>query len=182
MNIELQKLTNIFEFGGGYGCMARIFSKINYKISYKIFDTYLVNCLQYYYLKQNGLEVGFENNRFDLINNFEKINDKVDLKNSLFIANWSLSEVPLDLRDKFVSLIERYENIMISFQENFEDINNLKYFKNFQENLKHLCLYDLNQLYHLIQFIDLTLGKSFLKKIHLIFQDYYYLIISLVFC
>ncbi len=137
LNIELQKLTNIFEFGGGYGCMARIFSKINYKISYKIFDTYLVNCLQYYYLKQNGLEVGFENNRFDLINNFERINDKVDLKNSLFIANWSLSEVPLDLRDKFVSLIERYENIMISFQENFEDINNLKYFKNFQENLKH---------------------------------------------
>tara|TARA_E500000178_G_scaffold133675_1_gene133651 strand:+ start:3317 stop:4252 length:936 start_codon:yes stop_codon:yes gene_type:complete len=137
LNIELQKIKNIFEFGGGYGCMARIFSNINNKISYKIFDTYIVNCLQYYYLKQNGLDVGFENNKFDLINNFEKINDKVDFKNSLFIANWSLSEVPLDLRDNFVSLIGRYENIMISFQENFENINNLKYFKNLQENLKY---------------------------------------------
>ena len=137
LNIELQKIKNIFEFGGGYGCMARIFSNINNKISYKIFDTYIVNCLQYYYLKQNGLDVGFENNKFDLINNFEKINDKVDFKNSLFIANWSLSEVPLDLRDNFVSLIGRYENIMISFQENFENIDNLKYFKNLQENLKY---------------------------------------------
>jgi len=137
LNIELQKIKNIFEFGGGYGCMARIFSNINNKISYKIFDTYIVNCLQYYYLKQNGLDVGFENNKFDLINNFEKINDKVDFKNSLFIANWSLSEVPLDLRDNFVSLIGRYENIMISFQESFENIDNLKYFKNLQENLKY---------------------------------------------
>ncbi len=137
LNIELQKIKNIFEFGGGYGCMARIFSNINNKISYKIFDTYIVNCLQYYYLKQNGLDVGFENNQFDLINNFEKINDKVDFKNSLFIANWSLSEVPLDLRDNFVSLIGRYENIMISFQESFENIDNLKYFKNLQENLKY---------------------------------------------
>ncbi len=137
LNIELQKLENIFEFGGGYGCMARIFSNINNKISYKIFDTNLVNCLQYYYLKQNGLDVGFENNRIELINNLEKINHKIEFKNSLFIANWSLSEVPLNLRDKFVSLIGRYENIMISFQKNFEDINNLQYFDNLKENLKY---------------------------------------------
>ena len=137
LNIELQKIENIFEFGGGYGCMARIFVNINNKISYKIFDTNLVNCLQYYYLKQNGLDVGFENNSIELINNLEKINDKIEIKNSLFIANWSLSEVPLNLRDKFVTLIGRYENIMISFQKNFEDINNLEYFNNLQENLKY---------------------------------------------
>ena len=137
LNIELQKIENIFGFGGGYGCMARIFFNINDKLSYKIFDTNLVNCLQYYYLKQNGLDVGFENNRIELINNLEKINDKIEFKNSLFIANWSLSEVPLNLRDKFVSLIGRYENIMISFQKNFEDINNLQYFNNLQENLRY---------------------------------------------
>lgn len=136
LNIDLQKIENIFEFGGGYGCMARIFHNINNKISYKIFDTNLVNCLQYYYLKQNGLDVGFENNRIKLINNLEKINDKIEFKNSLFIANWSLSEVPLNLRDKFVSLIGRYENIMISFQENFENINNLKYFQSLEKKLK----------------------------------------------
>ena len=58
-NINLKKITNVFEFGGGYGCMARIFSKINSKISFTCFDTGFVNLLQYYYLKQNNLNVGF---------------------------------------------------------------------------------------------------------------------------
>ena len=30
--IKLEKIKYVFEFGGGYGCMARIFSKINSKI------------------------------------------------------------------------------------------------------------------------------------------------------
>ncbi len=58
-NINLKKLNNIFEFGGGYGCMARIFSKINKKATFRCFDTNIVNLIQYYYLKQNNLDVGF---------------------------------------------------------------------------------------------------------------------------
>ena len=68
LNIKLNNIENVFEFGGGYGCMAKIFSQINQQINYKIFDTNLVNCLQYYYLKQNDLDVGFDKNRFQLIN------------------------------------------------------------------------------------------------------------------
>lgn len=136
LNIDLNNLENIFEFGGGYGCMARIFSNINNQINYKIFDTNLVNCLQYYYLKQNDLDVGFNDNKFYLINDFQKLNYNEKQKNSLFIANWSLSEVPLILRDNFELYIENFENIMISFQENFEEINNLKYFENLKQNLQ----------------------------------------------
>ena len=58
-NINLKKLNNVFEFGGGYGCMARIFSKINKRTAFTCFDTNIVNLLQYYYLKQNNLDVGF---------------------------------------------------------------------------------------------------------------------------
>ena len=58
-NINLKKINKVFEFGGGYGCMARIFSKINKKISYTCFDTSYINLLQYYYLRQNNLNVGF---------------------------------------------------------------------------------------------------------------------------
>ena len=136
LNIDLNSLENIFEFGGGYGCMARIFSNINNQINYKIFDTKLVNCLQYYYLKQNDLDVGFDGNKFCLINDFQKLNYNDQQKNSLFIANWSLSEVPLILRDSFELYIENFENIMICFQENFEEINNLKYFENLKQSLK----------------------------------------------
>ena len=59
-DIKLKKIYNIFEFGAGYGCMANIFSKINKKVFYKLFDTMPVNLLQFYYLKQNRLDVGFK--------------------------------------------------------------------------------------------------------------------------
>ena len=44
------------------------------KTKYKIFDMQSVSFLQYYYLKQIGLNVGFKNlNNICLINNFNKI-------------------------------------------------------------------------------------------------------------
>ena len=134
-NINLKKLNNVFEFGGGYGCMARIFSKINKRTTFTCFDTSIVNLLQYYYLKQNNLDVGFsKKNKFHLISNIKKINTRYS--NSLFIANWSLSETPINFRKKFIKSIKNSKLILISFQENFENINNLKYFKNLKKNLE----------------------------------------------
>jgi putative sugar O-methyltransferase len=134
-NINLKKLNNVFEFGGGYGCMARIFSKINKRTTFTCFDTSIVNLLQYYYLKQNNLDVGFsKKNKFRLISNIKKINTRYS--NSLFIANWSLSETPINFRKKFIKSIKNSKLILISFQENFENINNLKYFKNLKKNLE----------------------------------------------
>ena len=134
-NINLKKLNNVFEFGGGYGCMARIFSKINKRTTFKCFDTNIVNLLQYYYLKQNNLDVGFsKKNKIHLISNIKKINTRYS--NSLFIANWSLSETPINFRKKFIKSIKNSKLILISFQENFENIDNLKYFKNLKKNLE----------------------------------------------
>ena len=56
--------------------------------------------------------------------------------NSLFIANWSLSETPINFRKKFFKLIKNSKLILISFQENFENIDNLKYFKNLKKKLE----------------------------------------------
>ena len=58
---DIKKIKKVFEFGGVcYGCMARIFSKINRNIKYICFDTFCVNLLQFYYLKHNNLNVGFQ--------------------------------------------------------------------------------------------------------------------------
>jgi putative sugar O-methyltransferase len=134
-NINLKKLNNVFEFGGGYGCMARIFSKINKRTTFTCFDTNIVNLLQYYYLNQNNLDVGFsKKNKFHLISNIKKINTRYS--NSLFIANWSLSETPINFRKKFIKSIKNSKLILISFQENFENIDNLKYFNNLKKNLE----------------------------------------------
>ena len=136
LQINLKKIKYIFEFGGGYGCMARIFYKINKNIKYSIFDTKLVNLIQYYYLKQNKMDVGFKNkNQFTLENETLKLNNKKQ-KQSLFLANWSLSEAPINYRNKFLKLIDKYDYIFIAFQEYFEEVNNRQYFNNFEKKLK----------------------------------------------
>ena len=125
-NVNLKKINKVFEFGGGYGCMARIFSKINKKIFYTCFDTNYVNLLQYYYLKQNNLISNFSENKKFLLKKFH---------NHFFIANWSLSETPIKFRKQFFKIIKNSKFILISFQEYFEEINNLLYFKKLKKKL-----------------------------------------------
>ncbi len=132
INIK-KKIKKVFEFGGGYGCMARIFSKINKEIRYTCFDTPYVNLLQYYYLKHNNLDVGFKKNKkIVLSSKFENTNEK----NDLFLANWSLSETPIRFRNKFYYKIFNSKYILICFQEKFEKIDNLKYFNKLKNKLK----------------------------------------------
>ena len=140
LNINLYKIKKVFEFGGGYGCMARIFSKLNKQLKYSCFDTHYVNLLQYYYLKHNNLDVGFyKKNKFTLISkipNLRKINNNHNSNlESLFIANWSLSETPIKFRENFIKIIKKNEFILICFQEQFEDIDNLKYFNKLRSKL-----------------------------------------------
>ena len=70
LNVDLLKISHVFEFGGGYGCMARIFFKINKNINYVIYDTFYVNLLQYYYLKTLGQKpfLGFKKKTKTFVN------------------------------------------------------------------------------------------------------------------
>ena len=159
-NAKLRNISEVYEFGGGYGCMARIFSKINKKIKYTIFDTEYVNLLQYYYLKNNCLNVGFKNEQFRLVNSLEK--RKSTIKNSLFVANWSISETPINFRKKFFNEITSREYFLISFQEYFENIDNLNYFYNLKSKLskKFHCKIIRNKYYN---------GNLFHKQKHYFF-------------
>ena len=126
--IKLTNLKKIIEIGGGYGCMTDIFFKINKKINYTIYDMYEVNLLQYYYLKMNNHnpKLNSYKNKINLIN---RLNDLKKFKNNnLLIANWSLSEFPLNFRKKFFSTIKNSDNTIIFFKDNFKNINNYKFF------------------------------------------------------
>ena len=128
LKINLKEIKYVFEFGGGYGCMARIFSKINQNMKYIVFDTFLVNLIQFYYLRQNNLDVGFNNkHNFVLTNKIDSLK-KLEIKKSLFIANWSLSETPISFRKKIEVKLIQHDYIIIAFQEYFEEIDNKKYF------------------------------------------------------
>lgn len=126
--VKIKKIKKIIEIGGGYGCMADIFLKINKKVNYTIYDMYEVNLLQYYYLKMNNYNPKL-NSYKSKINLTNKLNNlKKNKKNSLVIANWSLSEFPLNFRHKFFSIIKNSKYSIISFQKNFEKIYNYKFF------------------------------------------------------
>ena len=165
LEINLKNIQNIFEFGAGYGCMARVFSKINKKIKYLCFDTYLINLVQFYFLKHNNLNVGFDKikNKFLLESNIKKVNSIYNNNQKyLFIANWSLSETPLSVRKKFKKVLMNSQYILICFQENFENINNLNYFKSLKLYLskKHKVKIIKNKYYS---------GNIFFKQNHYFF-------------
>ena len=140
---NILKINNIIEIGGGYGCMAQIFKKINKNCNYVIFDTAEVNLLQYYYLKMNNIPVTInkiQSKKVCLINKLsliKKYNKKMNKRHVNFlIANWSISEMPINLRNKINKLTYNFPNKLISFQEKFEDINNLNYFLKYRNTLK----------------------------------------------
>ena len=135
MRIKVKDFDWIFEFGGGYGNMASNFNVINEKSKYFIFDTFEVSLLQYYYLRRMNFDINFNSNKIKKINLFysldglKKCLKKNKQKKKLFIANWSLSEVPCSLRSKLKFVFTDFDFQLISFQNQFEGINNLKYFE-----------------------------------------------------
>jgi hypothetical protein len=140
-NLDIKKISTVFEFGAGYGLMARIFLLANSSIRYFIFDTFYTNLLQYYYLKLLGYKPVFKfekKKNINLLNNIKDLRKYNNKKNSLFIANWSLSETPLKFRVKFIKFIKNFDFILISFQEYFEKIDNLKYFNYLKNELSDL--------------------------------------------
>ncbi len=136
MKINLKRFDLIFEFGGGYGNMAMNFNIINNKSKYFIFDTFEVSLLQYYYLSRMDLGPNFNTNKLKQINLFYSLErlkknlKKYKNKKKLLIANWSLSEVPLSLRAKLKFVFEEFDYQILSFQNDFEGIDNKSYFEN----------------------------------------------------
>ena len=109
-NINLKNIDLIFEFGAGYGSFARLLKNAGYKKKHLIFDLAFMTELQKMYLKNvfedNGLA---EKSVLDNIFYFSEIANVKDVniekhKNNLFVATWSLSETPFDLREKFIPM------------------------------------------------------------------------------
>jgi hypothetical protein len=126
----------IVEWGGGYGCLARMVKKINPKCTYIIMDLPELSVLQYVYLSsifgQN--EVNFitknleiEEGKINLISSDYFMSLDKEIKTDTFISNWALTESGKDYQNyvlgkKFFSA----ENILVSCvdDENNHIVNN----------------------------------------------------------
>ena len=145
LGFEYSKINNVdavIEIGGGYGSMASIMKKINNNIEYVIYDLPEVNLLQFYYLMSQNIdcEISDINKNINLLSEINLLREKVNIlknkkKKILIIAHWSISEMPISLRKDLEFLFLNCDYAFVSFQDNFEDISNISYFKKLEQSI-----------------------------------------------
>ena len=118
---QIEDLKSIFEFGGGYGAMARLCWQLSFRGAYVIQDLPEFSLLQEYYLSNTGIT------NVVMCNNFKLIEG---LAPNLFIAACSLSEVPFEVRDEVLNGIHA-KNYVILYQGNYMGRDNHEYFYEF---------------------------------------------------
>ena len=138
----VDKIDLVLEFGGGYGSMCRLFNNLGYRGTYIIYDLPLFSALQSYYLKSIGLKFNNDvngNMKVVCVSDFDQMKSLLgnSLKgNNLFLATWSISEVPLSVRTPFLEIARGFSYYLISFQEQFGEVNNLDYFSRYSQSMQ----------------------------------------------
>ncbi len=115
----VDQLTRIVEVGAGYGAMALICRRLGFKGSYYIEDLPELKTLQDYYLDNT---VGLNN-----------IIWLLPRRCDLFIACHSLSEMPVDERERILSQVQADAYLFASFYE-FEGVDNQTWFRKFADS------------------------------------------------
>lgn len=138
---DIPKLGLVVEFGGGYGSMCRLFHRLGFQGRYFIYDLPEFSALQRYFLKNLGLPVRdgtddcTENGIYlftDLTLLQRALKERPAPGASAFVATWSLSESPAELRDRFLPLVEAFDYFLIAFQDRFYEMDNAEYFARFE--------------------------------------------------
>lgn len=135
-NLDITKLNIIFEFGGGYGSLCRLFYRLGFRGQYIIYDLPEFSLLQEYFLRSLDMELNVTTapttNHYKtaiLVSNINELPQYLlDTYINMFIATWSLSEAPISLRKEIVKHIGSADNYLIAYQEHFGNINNTNYF------------------------------------------------------
>jgi len=121
IGVPVDALDFVYEFGGGYGSMCRLFHDLKFKGKYVIFDLPILSCLQRYYLRAIGLRVA-DGNEYSADADVACVHDVAALdkilsgavrrSKSLFISTWAISETPIDYRP---TVLKKPEHLRLLF-------------------------------------------------------------------
>ncbi len=126
-------LSNIVEFGGGYGNFCRLARSFGYSGRYTIADLPEMHAIQRHFLSH-----ALPDRLMDQKTEFLSIEDPGILpvqSPSLFMATFSLSETPLALRMEVESLYEHFDYLFIAYNRSFGGVDNLEYFDGLRARL-----------------------------------------------
>ena len=164
---QLEEKTGVFpdqldfvcEFGGGYGCMCKLFHNLGFKGNYVIYDFPHFSALQKYFLKTVGIKVHefdkFKSEKTGVacVSDIDTLKDILstcrDYNNSLFIAMWSISETPLHIKNLILPLVAHFDSMLLSYQDKFGGMDNIEYFEAYKNNYKHEIRWDQWEIKHL---------------------------------
>ncbi len=144
---RIDRMRLIFEFGGGYGSMCRQAHRLGFTGKYLIFDLPEFSLLQRYFLRSIGLNLltadeWAQPGRPGIL----LLSDLSELERtlpavlphqapSMFIATWSLSEVPIELRTRIMALLTSVDAVLIAYQHRFGSMDNVQFFGNWSAAL-----------------------------------------------
>lgn len=170
--IYVHNVDFVFEFGGGYGSMCRLFHNLGFQGKYIIFDLPGFGALQSFFLKSIGIRVhsvkSFKTSKSGVvcISDLELLTtvleDHDDFSNSMFVATWSVSETPANLRGLILSLLGKFKGFLISYQDQFEEVNNIEFFRNWVTTQNDVKWYNW-QIQHL-EHNKYLIGKRIANK------------------
>ena len=142
--LPVTEMNYIFEFGGGYGTMCKLFHNLGFRGKYLIFDLPVFSALQTFYLKAAGLTVhsveGFKaaENGVIAISDQEQLKDLLpsvgESSRAMFIATRSVSEIPILERGFFLSLLRPFEAFLIYYSHTYREVDNTEFFRKWRED------------------------------------------------
>jgi hypothetical protein len=131
----LASFDEIVEFGGGYGSFARLLRRLGVSSPYQIHDLPEFSALQRYYLAS----VAAHRADPSMVRDVTWASTRAEIPEAsgrrLFVALWSISEVPLAARTQWCEVIDEASSVLIAFQSKFEGINNVEWFNDLQAEL-----------------------------------------------
>jgi putative sugar O-methyltransferase len=129
---NLRTFDRIVDIGGGYGGFTKVVKKLGFTGEYVVYDLPVMHRIQDIYLRA---VFGFSEDvaTIDKIKRYTKPSNLLeDLKSTplrtLLVATWSLSEMPMLLRDELLAVMPYVNSAFIAFQRDFGGIDNINYF------------------------------------------------------
>jgi hypothetical protein len=142
--VHVSNMGHVFEFGGGYGCMCRLFHELGFRGKYVIFDLPYLSALQRFYLRTTGLTVRslgeFKTADDGVIctSDSEELGvlnpDSSGNCDSMAVATWSISETPIHLRSSILPLLSQYGAFLVAYQYQFGEVDNVDFFRRWKES------------------------------------------------